>query len=133
MKETTETRSRTMKAIHSRDTGPEKAIRHLVHGLGYRYRLHRQDMPGCPDLVFITKRKVIFVNGCFWHFHSGCRKARMPKTNRDYWQNKLFANQTRDKRNISLLQDANWNVLVIWECEMSDMDAIKLRITSFLN
>ncbi|MDE0332847.1 MAG: very short patch repair endonuclease [Nitrospinae bacterium] len=132
MAERPEDRSRTMRAVKGHDTGPEMIVRRLAHGMGYRYRLHRKDLPGKPDLVFPAKRKVIFVHGCFWHQHACPRGARSPKSSRDYWIPKLKRNKERDVQNQRLLREMGWDVLVIWECEMKDRDALKERISAFL-
>ena len=126
-------RSENMRRIRSKDTGPEMTVRRLVHGMGYRYRLHRKDLPGNPDLVFPGKRKVIFIHGCFWHQHSGCRDGRLPKSNQSYWIPKLERNKDRDKSAIQKLESAGWVSLVIWECEIKDLDALKEKIEMFLN
>lgn len=106
-----------MARIRGRDTRPEMAVRHFAHALGFRYRLHRRDLPGTPDIVFTRFHTVIFVHGCFWHRHEGCRRATMPKTRRDFWQAKFNANVERDRRNIATLEAAGWTVIVIWECQ----------------
>ena len=124
-------RSANMRAISSKNMRPELAVRRLVHKLGYRFRLHRADLPGKPDLVFGPRRKVIFVHGCFWHSH-GCKKAHVPKSNRDYWLPKLRRNKTRDARNIKALKAAGLKSMVIWECETRDEDALKKRVKAFL-
>ena len=132
MTERPEDRSRTMRAVKGRDTGPEMTVRRLAHGIGCRYRLHRKDLPGKPDLVFPARRKVIFVHGCFWHQHHCSRGARSPKSSRDYWIPKLQRNKQRDAENQNRLREMGWDVLVIWECEMKDRDALQARITTFL-
>ena len=132
MAERPEVRSRTMRAVKGRDTGPEMTVRRLAHGMGYRYRLYRKDLPGKPDLVFPARRKVIFVHGCFWHQHACKRGSRSPKSSRDYWIPKLKRNKQRDARNQKLLREMGWDVLVIWECEMKDRDALGKRIAAFL-
>lgn len=111
-------RSAIMRAVRSKDTGPEMIVRRLVHGLGFRYRLHRRDLPGAPDLVFAGRRKIVFVHGCFWHGHDCARGARRPKANADYWLAKIGRNVERDRRNLHLLEAAGWRVLTIWECEL---------------
>lgn len=120
-----------MRAIRSKDMAPELAVRRLVHGLGYRFRLHKKDLPGKPDLVFASRRKVIFVHGCFWHFHN-CGEGHVPKSNRDYWLSKLQRNQSRDAKNRRLLKQQGWQSLVIWECEARRDDNSRKRITAFL-
>ncbi len=121
-----------MSRIRSKDTKPEITVRRVVHGMGYRYRLHDKKLPGSPDLVFRRRRKVIFVNGCFWHRHKNCAAARLPKSNRGYWTPKLNANRKRDTRNLRKLIKAGWSALVIWECETGDNDDLARRIRNFL-
>ena len=125
-------RSANMRAIRSKDMRPEMAVRRLVHRLGYRYRLHRKDLPGKPDLVFVSRRKVIFVHGCFWHSHHGCKTAHMPKSNLEYWRPKLQRNQNRDAKNLEAIAAKGWKALVIWECETADPAAVSVRIRKFL-
>ncbi|MBV9761890.1 MAG: DNA mismatch endonuclease Vsr [Acidobacteriaceae bacterium] len=120
-----------MRAIRSKDMKPELAVRSLVHRMGYRYRLHRHDLPGRPDLVFPGRKKVIFVHGCFWHCHN-CKTAHVPKSNRDYWEPKLERNRTRDARNLVVLKTAGWQSLVLWECELNDPEDMRARIRRFL-
>lgn len=121
-----------MSAIRSSDTKPELLVRKLAHRCGYRFRLHRKDLPGKPDLVFPSRKAVILVHGCFWHMH-GCPSVRVPKSNADYWRPKLERNQRRDAENISALQSQGWKVLTIWECETSDLPAIERTIRDFLS
>jgi DNA mismatch endonuclease (patch repair protein) len=125
-------RSRVMGRVRSKDTKPEMVVRQLTHGMGYRYRLHNKKLPGCPDLVFRRRHKVIFVHGCFWHRHRNCPLARLPKSRRDFWTPKLNANRKRDERNLRELTKAGWSTLVIWECEIGDADAVAWRIRNFL-
>ena len=127
-------RSRIMRAIHSKDTKPELAIRRLVHGMGYRYRLHRHDLPGRPDLVFASRKKVLFVHGCFWHSHQdpNCKRSHQPKTNREYWAPKLRRNRARDRENRARLLTMGWESLVIWECEIGALQSLADRIRDFL-
>ncbi len=127
-----EVRSRVMSRIRSRDTKPEMLVRKLAHALGFRFRLHRRDLLGCPDLVFPRRRKIIFVHGCFWHMHEGCRKCRMPKSNRSYWRSKLLLNRDRDRRNKEALESLGWRIMVVWECEVKDIGKLKKRLTAFL-
>ncbi|RVP97122.1 very short patch repair endonuclease [Sinorhizobium meliloti] len=131
----TSDRSRRMSLIRGKDTKPEMVVRRLVHSLGYRYRLHRRDLPGCPDLVFSARRKVIFVHGCFWHRHpdSTCKLARLPKSREEFWVPKLESNASRDRRNEQALKDQGWNVLVIWECETNDQGMLKRKIQAFFH
>jgi DNA mismatch endonuclease (patch repair protein) len=118
-------RSENMRLIRSADTKPELLVRRLVYSLGIRYRLHRKDLPGCPDLVFTSRRKVIFVHGCFWHQHQECRDGRPPRSKTEYWLPKLARNIERDGAAITELKKMGWRVLVIWECELSNSALIK--------
>jgi DNA mismatch endonuclease (patch repair protein) len=130
---TPEQRWRNMAAIKGKNTKPEMIVRQLVHSLSYRYRLHRKDLPGKPDLVFPSRRKVIEVYGCYWHMHD-CQYGRVvPKTNAEFWQTKRLSNVTRDKRNAEELARQNWRVLIIWECEIKDADKLQECITQFLD
>lgn len=115
---TPEQRKKTMSRIRSRDTKPEMLVRSYLHGKGYRYRLHRRDLPGCPDLVFAQYRVVVFVHGCFWHQHPGCPRAVMPKTRQEYWRPKLQRNVQRWNENMKKLERLGWKVLVVWECQL---------------
>lgn len=126
-------RSEIMGRARSRDTNPEMTVRRIVHAMGYRYRLHAKDLPGKPELAFRSRKKVVFVHGCFWHRHAGCALARVPKSRQDYWLAKLDANRLRDMRNERALRDAGWDVLTIWECELSDIVKFKTRIRGFLD
>jgi DNA mismatch endonuclease (patch repair protein) len=130
--ETPETRSRIMRAVKGRDTGGEMTVRRLLHRMGYRYRLHRPDLPGKPDLAFPRQRKAIFVHGCFWHGHDCVRGARTPKSNRDYWTAKITRNAARDARNREHLHDMGWLVLTLWECELKDEIGLAGRLRCFL-
>jgi DNA mismatch endonuclease, patch repair protein len=124
-------RSENMRAIRGKDTLPELAVRSLVHRLGYRFRLHRKDLPGKPDLAFPVRRKVIFVHGCFWHSHS-CKTGLIPQSNRDFWLPKLQRNQVRDKENLEALALQGWDALVIWQCELKNSHSVGLRVKRFL-
>ena len=127
-------RSALMARIHGRDTKPELAVRRIVHRLGYRFRLHRRDLPGTPDLVFPRLRRVIFVHGCFWHLHS-CQKGQTaPRVRAAFWKIKREGNAARDKRSIARLRKDGWRVLVIWECQLKrNLDRIKRKIAAFLH
>ena len=133
MTERPEDRSRVLRAVKGRDTGPELIVRHLAHSMGYRYRLHRKDLPGKPDLVFSARRKVIFVHGCFWHQHDCSRGARSPKSNREYWLPKLRRNKERDAEHQARLREMGWDVLVIWECETKEKDKLAAGLRAFLD
>ena len=128
-----ERRSRIMAGIKAKNTKLEMAVRRLVHGMGFRYRLHRRDLPGSPDMVFPGRRKVIFVHGCFWHRHTSCRLAYNPKSNVKFWTEKLAKNARRDAEVQRALESNGWSVLVVWECELSDGPALSARIAAFLN
>jgi len=132
MTETPENRSRIMRAVKGHDTGPELIVRHILHGLGYRYRLHGQDLPGKPDITFRSRRKVLFVHGCFWHGHDCRRGGRTPKNNQNYWVVKIARNKTRDERHEAELASMRWSVLTIWECELKDKNYLTERLCGFL-
>ena len=117
-----ERRSWNMSRIRAKDTKPELIIRSVLHRFGYRFRLHRKDLPGKPDIVMSKYKTVIFVHGCFWHRHENCREASRPKTNSEYWEAKINRNIERDNNNVTLLQKEGWNVIIIWECEISKDD-----------
>lgn len=127
-------RSANMAAIRSTNTKPERTVRRLITSLGYRYRLHRKDLPGKPDLVFSPRRKVIFVHGCFWHLHpkANCLDARQPKSNTGYWTAKLRRNAGRDAEHIAALRKLGWKVLVIWDCETKHAAKLEARLKKFL-
>lgn len=131
---TTVERSERMGRIQNKDTKPEMRVRKIVHGMGYRYRLHKANLPGKPDLVFAGRRKVIFVHGCFWHRHPdpSCSLARLPKSKLDFWVPKLEANRRRDEANVRELEQAGWYVLTIWECQLRNAKELKSRIQVFL-
>jgi len=120
-----------MSRIRGKNTKPEIQVRKLVHALGYRFRLHGRELPGRPDLVFPGLQKVIFVHGCFWHRHEKCSQSKLPKSNREFWAQKLNANRKRDRRNMRLLEKMGWSGFVLWECELDAPD-ISMRITTFL-
>ncbi|MGV6872366.1 very short patch repair endonuclease [Pseudochelatococcus sp. B33] len=128
-------RSERMSRIRDRDTKPELRVRRLLHSLGYRFRLHRRDLPGSPDIVLPRHHAVIFVHGCFWHRHDdpNCRLARMPKSRLDFWGPKLASNQVRDERVRQSLIALGWRVLVVWECEIKDEEGLKNKFLDFLD
>ena len=125
-------RSELMSRVRGKNTKPEIVVRQTAHRLGFRFRLHRRDLPGSPDLVFPSRKKVIFVHGCFWHRHSGCSKASTPKTRTDFWITKFEANVRRDSRSIEALEALGWKVCVIWECETSDYHLLEFKLKAFL-
>ena len=126
-------RSEIMARVRAKDTRPEMAVRRLIFALGFRYRLHERKLPGCPDLVFRSRRKVIFVHGCFWHRHTNCALARIPKSRVDFWTAKLEGNRQRDERNKRALTREGWKVLIIWECQIADAARLEARIRRFLD
>ena len=125
-------RSRIMASVGQKNTAPEMAVRRLLHGLGYRYGLHRSDLPGRPDLVFAPRHKVVFVHGCFWHGHD-CRKGRLPSSRVHYWSQKIDDNRARDARNVGHLQADGWEICIVWECETSDLHSLGRRLVRFLD
>jgi len=128
-----EVRSRNMSAIRSKNTNPETVVRSLLFALGYRYRLHRKDLPGKPDIILKKHNTVIFVHGCFWHQHKECKRANIPKSNKKYWIPKLERNAERDKINKRELNKLGWNVITIWECETKDSGKITAELKKKLN
>jgi DNA mismatch endonuclease (patch repair protein) len=127
-----EERSNIMARVRGKDTKPEMTVRRLIFSMGYRYRLHGSGLPGKPDLVFLRRKKVIFVHGCFWHRHYGCKNARLPKSRQEFWIPKLESNRLRDTRNEESLRAKGWDVLTIWECELRDPSNLTERIKGFL-
>jgi DNA mismatch endonuclease (patch repair protein) len=127
-----ETRSRIMSAIRSKDTGSEMAVRRMAFALGYRYRLHAKDLPGKPDLVFRSRRKVVFVHGCFWHQHGDCRDGRIPASKQRYWRPKLAHNVKRDAESVARLKADGWKVLIVWECQAKNEKWLSRRLKAFL-
>lgn len=121
-------RSAVMRAVRGKDTGPELKVRRAAHALGYRFRLHRKDLPGSPDLVFPRLKTVVFVHGCFWHGHDCARGARTPKTNTDYWRAKIARNVARDARTAAELAALGWKVETLWECELKDLSVLNDRL-----
>ena len=117
-----------MRAVRGKDTKPEMAVRRALHRLGLRFRLQQRDLPGRPDIVLPRHRLAVFVHGCFWHHHSACPKATMPKTRVDFWSSKLEANQARDRRVESDLVEAGWRVLTVWECETRNAEVLTKRL-----
>ena len=129
---TPDKRSAMMAGIRSKNTRPEIAVRRAAHGLGYRFRLHRSDLPGHPDIVFPKLKKIVLVHGCFWHRHLECRYAYSPKSKTNFWEAKFARTIERDSRNIEKLEKLGWRLLTIWECETFDSDALKKRLKEFL-
>jgi DNA mismatch endonuclease (patch repair protein) len=121
-----------MSRVRSENTTPELAVRRLVFGMGYRYRLHDKRLPGKPDLVFAGRRKAIFVHGCFWHGHVACRYGKLPKSRIEFWSAKIARNKERDLNNEQRLIDAGWRVLIVWQCELKDLERLKQTLYEFL-
>jgi DNA mismatch endonuclease, patch repair protein len=126
-------RSANMRLIRSENTKPELALRALVHGLGYRFRLHRKDLPGKPDLVFASRRQVVFLHGCFWHLHSDCPEGRIPNSRTEYWRPKLKRNRARDAENVSALEQQGWSALIVWECDLKNTKRLIQKLRRFLD
>lgn len=124
-------RSWLMSRVKGRNTTPERAVRSIIHRNGFRFRLHRLDLPGKPDIVFGPRRKIVFVHGCFWHGHD-CGKGRLPKSNAAFWKAKVAANRKRDAKHIRDLKSAGWRILVIWQCQLKNPLALEKRIVDFL-
>lgn len=125
-------RSKNMAAVRGKNTTPELLVRHVLHAMGYRFRLHKKDLPGKPDIVLPKYRTCIFVHGCFWHQHPGCKRATKPSTNTDFWSQKLDKNVERDEQNRLALNDLSWNVIVVWECETKDIVLLENKLYHFL-
>jgi DNA mismatch endonuclease (patch repair protein) len=129
----TPARSANMAKVRGKDTKPELAVRRAAHALGLRFRIHRRDLPGTPDLVFPKRKTAIFVHGCFWHRHEGCRKAGAPKTRAAFWEAKFDRNTARDARNADALRAEGWNVAIVWECDTRDPAKLAHQLRSIFN
>jgi DNA mismatch endonuclease (patch repair protein) len=130
---TAKQRSDCMRAVRGQNTTPEMCVRRVAHSLGYRYALHRKNLPGKPDLVFVSRRKIVFVHGCFWHLHK-CRHGRVsPLSNKEYWSHKREKNRQRDKEHLKSLRSASWKVLIVWECWTRDTALLRKRLVEFLD
>lgn len=127
-----EKRSQIMSRVSGKNTKPELIVRSLLHNMGYRFRLHRKDLPGQPDITLPKYNKVIFIHGCFWHGHKDCRRSKRPTTNKKFWHKKLDKNIARDKTNIKYLKELGWDTLVVWTCEVKDVNRLKNKLISFL-
>lgn len=125
-------RSRIMSSVPQRNTSPERIVRSLLHQLGYRFRLHRRDLPGSPDIVLPRHRIAIFVHGCFWHQHRRCRKSRKPTSNTEYWDKKLAENVKRDRRKEAALRKLGWRVIVVWQCEIHNLESLADRLAGLI-
>lgn len=122
-----------MSRIGGKNTAPEKVVRSLLHGLGYRFRLHAAELPGSPDIVFRNRKKAIFVHGCFWHGHKGCVRAGLPKSNTSFWKKKISTNAARDEKNRKALRSMGWSILTIWQCETRDKESLSKCLSRFLS
>jgi DNA mismatch endonuclease (patch repair protein) len=129
---TPEQRSSNMAQIKGKNTKPEKLVRSLLHGMGYRFRLHNKQLPGKPDIVLPRYKAVVFVHGCFWHGHEGCKRATIPATRPEFWEQKISGNKDRDRRNIAALEDLGYHCSIVWQCELKDVEALKRRLSGFL-
>lgn len=127
-----EKRSQIMSRVSGKNTKPEIAVRSLLHKLGFRFRLHRTDLPGKPDITLSKHKKVIFVHGCFWHGHADCLRSKRPTTNEEFWRQKLDKNIERDKATVTALKQLGWDVLTVWACEVNDTNKLKTKLLSFL-
>ena len=125
-------RRELMRRFRGKDTKPEITVRRYLHQLGYRFRLHRKDLPGRPDIVLPKHRTVVFVHGCFWHHHEGCPTARVPRSKPDYWKEKFRVNKERDARNVDALREKGWEVLTVWECEVADDRSLRAALVPLL-
>ena len=121
-----------MSRVSGKNTKPEIAVRSLLHNLGFRFRLHRKDLPGKPDITLPKYKKVIFVHGCFWHGHADCSRSKRPSTNEEFWREKLDENIERDKATVNALKQLGWDVLTVWACEVKDTNKLKIMLLSFL-
>ncbi len=125
---TRERRSWNMAQIRGKDTSPERMVRSLLHKMGYRFRLHYRTLPGNPDIVLPKYKTAVFVHGCFWHRHKGCKQAYTPKTRAAFWNDKFQKNVARDKKNLRSLRELGWRVVVVWECELRNPDTVRSRL-----
>jgi DNA mismatch endonuclease, patch repair protein len=121
-----------MRSIKGKNTSPELAVRSLMYRMGYRYRIHIKELPGCPDIVFPRRQKVIFVHGCFWHSHRKCKKATIPKSNVSFWTEKLLRNKERDATDRRMLKKLGWQVLTIWQCDLKRPENLQDKLRRFL-
>jgi len=126
------TRSQIMSRVSGKNTQPEIVVRSLLHNMGYRFRLHRKDLPGKPDITLPKYKKIIFIHGCFWHGHTGCPRSKRPATNQKFWREKLDKNIERDKVTVNALRQLGWDVLTVWSCEVKDTNKLKSKLISFL-
>ena len=127
-----EERSRIMSRVKGRDTDPEKKVRSLLQAMGYRFRLNQKSLPGSPDIVLPKYKKTVFVHGCFWHGHKGCRRAARPTSNADFWNRKIEGNIKRDSVKLRELRKLGWKATVVWQCQIRDMRSLEKRLERFL-
>ena len=130
---TPEQRHRCMAAIKGKDTKPEMIVRRYLHALGFRYGLHNRKLPGSPDLIFRSFKTVVFIHGCFWHGHDGCKYYRLPKSNVEFWQQKIERNRQRDEETTAKLIEKGWNVITVWECDLRDKSRRETTLSSLSN
>jgi DNA mismatch endonuclease (patch repair protein) len=128
-----EKRSRNMSRIKGRDTQPEKTVRSLLHSMGFRFRLHVKELPGKPDIVLPRHKSVVFVHGCFWHGHEGCKRASIPTTRTEFWKAKINGTRQRDERTLAALEKLGYRCLVVWQCQLRDKAVLRRRLAAFLN
>lgn len=126
-------RSRIMSLVRNRHTRPELLVRSILHRMGFRFSLHRRDLPGSPDIVLPAKKTVVFVHGCFWHSHRGCRRSKLPATHIRFWRKKLSLNLERDRRAQKELRSLGWRVAVVWECELKMIDRVRRKLAKFMH
>jgi len=129
---TPKARSALMARVRSKDTSPELFVRRMLHGMGFRFRIHRKDLPGSPDIVFPGRRKIVWVHGCFWHRHKGCKYASVPKSNRRFWNDKFKNNVRRDRSHQLVLKEMGWMPLIVWQCELKEPEKLARKLARFL-
>jgi DNA mismatch endonuclease, patch repair protein len=127
-----EKRSQIMSRVSGKNTKPELIVRSLLHRMGYRFRLHRKDLPGKPDITLPKYKKVIFIHGCFWHGHKHCKRSSLPNTNREFWEHKIRSNAQRDYKNISSLTEKGWEVMVLWSCQIKNKEDLISKLIEFI-
>lgn len=127
-----EKRSRIMSSISGKNTEPEIAVRSLLHSLGYRFRIHRKDLPGNPDIVLPKYKKIIFIHGCFWHGHRDCKRSKLPNSNREFWEQKIRSNVQRDNKIISSLTENGWDVMILWTCQIRNSENVAHKLIEFI-
>lgn len=125
-------RSEIMSKVRSKDTGPELQVRRLIFRMGFRYRLHVKGLPGKPDIVMAGRRKIVDVRGCFWHGHKRCKYGKLPKSHQSFWKSKIERNRERDSGNLQLLKRQGWKVLVVWQCELKNLELLKIKLYEFI-